>query len=173
MRLLGAVLTPWGFPGFEKPEGRPGREETLGKGVAVLRQPVLRAASTRGQVMGWKRGALLGNPRQAGGGGAPSWLLCCSQGSSVPSGTTEGRRWWCVSTGCGDCVRRATSATSCTSTMSPGCPSATSTPSSVTPLPGSSPYLGGLAVGTGETGRRVTGKPKGDCVCLWWPTGPL
>lgn len=103
MRLLGAVLTPWGFPGPEKHEGRPGREETLGKGVAVLRrQPVLCVASTRWRSGdGMVRGTLLGNPRQAGGGGAPSWLLCCSQGSSVPSGTTEGRRWWCVSTGCG------------------------------------------------------------------------
>ncbi|XP_074176086.1 putative cleavage and polyadenylation specificity factor subunit 4-like protein isoform X5 [Rhinolophus sinicus] len=62
----------------------------------------------------------------------------CPEGSSAHSGTTAGRRWWCVSTGSGGCARRVTNASSCTSTTSPGCLSATSTPSSLLNWPRSS-----------------------------------
>nr|XP_045369575.1 putative cleavage and polyadenylation specificity factor subunit 4-like protein isoform X4 [Camelus bactrianus] len=57
-------------------------------------------------------------------------FLAHPNGGCARSGTTEGRRWWCASTGFVASARRATSASSCTSMTSPGCPSATSTPSS-------------------------------------------
>lgn len=124
--------------------------------------------STSVQVQGHREALPGGEGARPWRDGVPSSGLWCRQGGSARSGTATGGRWWCASTGCGGCARRATSAGSCTSTTPPGCPRATSTPSSVSAPPGLRPSTrraaaggtlppppppkGGLASPRGQTG---------------------